>query len=61
MLTAIDYAPLPAEQLNDLKLVVQNAVGFDVSRGDSVDVINAQFKAQVEQFEDIAFWQQPWF
>ena len=53
--------PLPAEQLNDLKLVVQNAVGFDVSRGDSVDVINAQFKAQVEQFEDIAFWQQPWF
>jgi len=40
---------------------VQEAIGYDKSRGDSVKVINAPFKAAAAaKAEDIPLWQQPW-
>src|SRR5690606_10615215 len=42
---------------------VQDAVGFDASRGDSVSVINAPFAPDSfdNAFEEPPFYSQPWF
>ncbi|MFJ4348193.1 flagellar basal-body MS-ring/collar protein FliF [Pseudomonas sp. NPDC089401] len=55
-------APWGAEDLARFTRLVQDAVGFDASRGDSVTVINVPFSAERgEEIGDIAFYQQPWF
>jgi flagellar M-ring protein FliF len=55
-------SPWSAEDLNRFTRLVQNAVGFDASRGDTVSVINVPFSAeQGEVIPDIAFYSQPWF
>ncbi|NLJ11580.1 MAG: flagellar M-ring protein FliF [Gammaproteobacteria bacterium] len=42
--------------------LVQDSVGFNASRGDSVSVINAAFAPiQVEEILDIPFYTEPWF
>jgi flagellar M-ring protein FliF len=55
-------APWTADELGRFTRLVQDAVGFDASRGDSVSVINMPFSAERgEVIADIAFYQQPWF
>lgn len=39
------YAPRPAPELEQIKKLVQSAVGFDTKRGDTLEVINMQFAA----------------
>ncbi|MDR1971577.1 MAG: flagellar M-ring protein FliF [Treponema sp.] len=57
-----DYIPVPPEQLRSAQLLVQDAVGYNAGRGDSVTVQNipfdrtAQFKA-----EDTAYFRQKQF
>jgi flagellar M-ring protein FliF len=57
-----DYLPVPLEQLRSAQLLVQDAVGYNAGRGDSVTVQNipfdrtAQFKA-----EDAAYFRQKQF
>ena len=42
--------------------LVQDAVGFDARRGDSVSVINMPFSAERrEVIADIPFYSLPWF
>lgn len=55
--------PRSAEELARFTRLVQDAVGFDASRGDSVSVINAPFAADTfdESFIDVPFYSQPWF
>ncbi|MCE1115821.1 MULTISPECIES: flagellar basal-body MS-ring/collar protein FliF [Pseudomonas] len=54
--------PWGAEDLARFTRLVQDAVGFDASRGDSVTVINVPFAAdRGEQLVDIPFYSQPWF
>ncbi|NKQ11860.1 flagellar basal-body MS-ring/collar protein FliF [Pseudomonas sp. SST3] len=55
--------PRTADELARFTRLVQDAVGFDASRGDSVSVINAPFAADSldETFIDIPFYSQPWF
>ncbi|KJH80996.1 flagellar M-ring protein FliF [Pseudomonas sp. KSR10] len=55
--------PRTAEELARLTRLVQDAVGFDASRGDSVSVINAPFATDSldETFIDVPFYSQPWF
>ncbi|MCJ8314351.1 MAG: flagellar M-ring protein FliF [Saccharospirillaceae bacterium] len=53
--------PWPQEEMDKFKLIVQNTVGYDISRGDTVDVINAEFKAPIVAEELLSFWEQPWF
>ncbi len=43
------WAPRPQEELDTLKLLVQSAVGFDESRGDTVTISSLQFMAPPEQ------------
>ncbi|AMB85322.1 flagellar M-ring protein FliF [Pseudomonas agarici] len=55
-------APWSAEELARFTRLVQDAVGFDASRGDSVSVINVPFSAERgEVIADIPFYSQPWF
>jgi len=39
----LTYAPRPQAEIDQLKTLVQSAVGFDKSRGDEVQVVNLQF------------------
>ena len=54
--------PWGAEDLARFTRLVQDAVGFDASRGDSVTVINVPFAAdRGDELGDIPFYSQPWF
>jgi flagellar M-ring protein FliF len=58
----ITRTPWSADELARFTRLVQDAVGFDASRGDSVTVINAPFSTdRGEVIPEIAFYQQPWF
>jgi flagellar M-ring protein FliF len=53
--------PLSPDELNKLTALVQQAIGYDAQRGDSVRVINAPFhvdKAPTAQTPPL--WEQPW-
>ncbi len=58
-LTQQAYSP---EELNQLRDLVKQAVGYDVSRGDQVTVTNVAFKVP-EAIEAVSehFWEQAWF
>ncbi|CAN2982424.1 MULTISPECIES: flagellar basal-body MS-ring/collar protein FliF [Pseudomonas] len=59
---AVTRAPWTADELARFTRLVQDAVGFDASRGDSVSVINMPFSAERgEVISDPAFYTQPWF
>ncbi|PKM31771.1 MAG: flagellar basal body M-ring protein FliF [Gammaproteobacteria bacterium HGW-Gammaproteobacteria-11] len=55
--------PLTEADIAQLTRLVQDAVGFDASRGDSVSVINSPFiaEATLEPLPAIPVWEQPWF
>ncbi|WP_409522317.1 flagellar basal-body MS-ring/collar protein FliF [Pseudomonas sp.] len=54
--------PWTSEDLARFTRLVQDAVGFDASRGDSVSVVNVPFSAdRGEVLVDIPFYSQPWF
>ncbi|MGI9286879.1 MAG: flagellar basal-body MS-ring/collar protein FliF [Pseudomonadales bacterium] len=52
----------PAE-LERITQLVKDAVGFNATRGDSVNVINSAFVqvADLPAPDELAIWQQPWF
>ncbi|WP_095185429.1 flagellar basal-body MS-ring/collar protein FliF [Pseudomonas sp. Irchel 3H9] len=59
---AVTRAPWSADELARFTRLVQDAVGFDASRGDSVSVINMPFSAERgEVISEAAFYTQPWF
>ncbi len=54
-------AALPPEELEKLTALVQEAVGFNKDRGDSVKVINFPFRAEPKQEPEVLpLWKQPW-
>ncbi|WP_397449082.1 flagellar basal-body MS-ring/collar protein FliF [Pseudomonas sp. NA-150] len=58
----VSHTPWSADELTRFTRLVQDAVGFNASRGDSVSVINVPFSAdRGEVIPDIAFYSQPWF
>lgn len=58
----ISYNPWEANELERLSVLVRNAVGFDASRGDQVNVINSPFiEKKIEEMGEPNFWDQPWF
>ncbi|MEB0206758.1 flagellar basal-body MS-ring/collar protein FliF [Pseudomonas sp. CCC3.1] len=58
----VTRAPWSTDQLARFTRLVQDAVGFDASRGDSVSVINVPFSTERgEVIADIPFYSQPWF
>jgi flagellar M-ring protein FliF len=54
--------PWSSDDLARFTRLVQDSVGFDASRGDSVSVINTPFSAELgEEMIEIPFYTQPWF
>ncbi|HTP39004.1 MAG TPA: flagellar basal-body MS-ring/collar protein FliF [Steroidobacteraceae bacterium] len=53
---------LSAAQLDSITQLVKNAVGFQESRGDSVNVVNSAFQTETETLvpEETPIWQRPW-
>lgn len=49
-------------ELERLRVLVQNAVGYSAVRGDSVTVVNSPFVPPEQVLEEeVSFWQQEWF
>jgi len=53
--------PITAAQIDDITRLVKNVVGYDESRGDSVNVVNEAFheEAQTLTPEAVPLWQRP--
>lgn len=49
------------EAIFRLRTLVQDAVGYDPARGDSINVVNTTFLAGDESLEEAPFYTQPWF
>jgi flagellar M-ring protein FliF len=51
------------EDINQLRELVMQAVGFDSSRGDQVTVTNISFRVpdELEALPDVPLWEQDWF
>jgi flagellar M-ring protein FliF len=53
--------PLSQDEMDKLTALVQEAIGYDQTRGDSVKVINAPFKAEAQlKAEEVPLWKQQW-
>ncbi len=61
----VKQIPLTQQQLDHVTQLVKDAVGFDQSRGDNVNVVNASFTADAPasegELESPAFWESPLF
>lgn len=49
------------DSLLRLRTLVQDAVGYDAARGDSINVINSTFLAEDDAIEAPPFYTEPWF
>jgi flagellar M-ring protein FliF len=57
-----DYSSVPLEQLRSAQLLVQNAIGYNAGRGDSVTVQNIPFDRTTQfKTEDAAYFRQKQF
>jgi flagellar M-ring protein FliF len=60
----VTESPLPPEQLDRLTALVRDAVGFDATRGDTVNVVNSSFLGtpviEEGELESIPFWERAW-
>lgn len=55
------HTPWSANELARFTRLVQDSVGFDASRGDSVSVINTRFAPPPEESLEAPFYTQSWF
>lgn len=53
------YEPLGDEELAKLTALVQEGIGFNTERGDSVKVIDAPFRVEEVEMAETPLWQQP--
>jgi flagellar M-ring protein FliF len=60
----VTETPLPPEQLDRLTALVRDAVGFDATRGDTVNVVNSSFLGtpaiEEGELETIPIWERAW-
>jgi flagellar M-ring protein FliF len=60
----VTETPVPPEQLERLTALVRDAVGFDATRGDTVNVVNSSFlgtpAVEEGELESIPFWERAW-
>ena len=56
----VTATPIPPEQLEQMTALVRETIGFSKDRGDSVNVMNAEFNvAKPAEVEAIPLWRQP--
>lgn len=54
--------PLSQEELLNIRRLLQGGIGFDVTRGDSLEVVSIPFnRVDVGVVEEPAIWEQAWF
>lgn len=54
--------PLGQQQLLNIRRLLQGGIGFDVTRGDSLEVVSISFnRIDVGVIEEPAIWEQEWF
>jgi flagellar M-ring protein FliF len=55
----VEHTP---EEIEQIKNLVKDTIGFNVVRGDSVNIMNAQFSLPeaMEALPELPIWQQPW-
>ena len=53
--------PWSQAELDRIRILVQDAVGYDATRGDSVNVINSPFMADSDELLPEPFYTQKWF
>ncbi len=55
----VEHSP---EELNRITTLVKEAIGFNALRGDTVNVMNAEFSTpeKIEPLPETPIWQQPW-
>ncbi|CDZ78602.1 Flagellar M-ring protein [Legionella massiliensis] len=55
--------PLTAAEIQQLKILVADAIGINTSRGDSLNVINSHFVKpdRIPDLPELHFWQKDWF
>ncbi|HEX3639208.1 MAG TPA: flagellar basal-body MS-ring/collar protein FliF, partial [Paraburkholderia sp.] len=51
--------PVTADKLAQVNQLVKDAMGFDATRGDSVNVVNSPFTADVDPVADLPWWRTP--
>jgi flagellar M-ring protein FliF len=60
----VTETPLPADQIERLTALVKDAVGFDTTRGDTVNVVNSSFlgtpAVPEAELETQPFWEKAW-
>ncbi|WP_430009334.1 flagellar basal-body MS-ring/collar protein FliF [Methylophaga lonarensis] len=53
--------PLSETEMDRINALVMDAVGFNVARGDSLNVVNAPFmETEIEPLPSVPIWQQAW-
>lgn len=58
----LQRVPIPEEDIEYIRALVREALGFNEARGDSLNVISASFMPQIaiEPLPEPAIWEQPW-
>ncbi|MHD0644029.1 flagellar basal-body MS-ring/collar protein FliF [Pseudomonas aeruginosa] len=51
--------PLSPEEIDQIKKLVRQAIGFSAERGDELEVINSQFTKTVENSDEAPWWKTP--
>ncbi len=62
--TKMKRVPLAAEEIERISALVKDAVGFQMARGDTVNVTNQSFHIKEQTTTELPpqnFWEQPWF
>ncbi len=58
---SISYEPIPADEIEQLKTLVMNAVGFDEERGDRISIVNQRFSPARPPVASGGFFSSPLF
>ncbi|MBI5258706.1 MAG: flagellar M-ring protein FliF [Burkholderiales bacterium] len=57
----VTTTPLSQDELDKLTALVQESIGFNKERGDSVKVVNIPFRVEAQpKTEEVPMWKQPW-
>ncbi len=57
---SVTTAPKSQEQLLNIRRLLQGGIGFDVARGDSLEVVSVPFtRMDAEGVEEVPFWERP--
>jgi len=58
----VTQSPRSVEELANIRRVLQGSIGFDLQRGDSLEVVTLPFsKVELGEAVEIPFYEQPWF